>query len=320
MMRVAIFGGTGFVGSYLVDALIEAGMQPALLVRRGHEHRVRQADLCHLVEGDIARAESVHELLAGADAAIYNIGILREAPARGVTFDELQYKAPRRIIDAASQLGVRRFLLMSANGVRPDGTAYQRSKYRAERHLEGSGLDWTVFRPSVIFGDPRGRMEFASQLTRDIVRSPLPAPLFYPGLLPTRAGAFRMSPVHVEDVALAMVRTLADPAWHGQTLHLGGPEELSWREILARLAQAIGRRKTMLPVPALGLAGAAALLERFESFPITRDQLHMLLEGNVCSPHDLERLGIVPRRFDTGHLAYLAASGQEGAAWHDRAA
>jgi NADH dehydrogenase len=319
-MRVAVFGGTGFVGSHLVDALVAAGMQPVLLVRPGHETNVRQRESCRLVEGDIGRPEAVNEALAGADAAIYNIGILRESPARGVTFEELQYKAPRRIIDAAAHLGVNRFLLMSANGVRAEGTPYQRSKQRAERHLEDSGLDWTVFRPSVIFGDPRGRMEFATQLVRDIVSSPLPAPLFYPGLLPFGAGGFQLSPVHVEDVARAMVRSLADPVWHGRTLHLGGPEALSWREIITRLAAAIGRRKSMVPVPALGLVGAAALLERFESFPITRDQLRMLLEGNVCGPDDLESLGITPRPFAGEHLAYLARKAREDGAWQNRAA
>ena len=319
-MRVAVFGGTGFVGSHLVDALIGAGMQPVLLVRPGHEAKVRQREACHLVEGDVGRPEAVNETLAQADAAIYNIGILRESPARGVTFEELQFKAPRRIIDAAAHLGVNRFMLMSANGVCADGTPYQRSKYQAERHLEASGLDWTAFRPSVIFGDPRGRMEFASQLVRDIVSSPLPAPLFYPGVLPMGAGGFQLSPVHVEDVAQAMVRTLADPAWHGRTLHLGGPEALSWREIIARLAAATGRRKTMVPVPALGLAGAAALLDRFESFPITRDQLRMLLQGNVCPPDDLEALGITPRPFAGEHLAYLAGKAREDGAWQNRAA
>ena len=103
-----------------------------------------------------------------SDALIYNIGILRESPRRGVTFDELHNKAARRVMDAAAQLGVKRFLLMSANGVRPDGTAYQRSKALAEQHLRSTDLDWTIFRPSVIFGAPRGRMEFATQLQRDI--------------------------------------------------------------------------------------------------------------------------------------------------------
>ena len=201
--RVALFGGTGFVGSYLVEALLSHDLKPALLVRAGSESKVRQRDRCILVSGDIGNTGAIDEVIDGCDAVIYNIGILREFPERGITFASLQDEAARRVIDAAAAKGVRRFLLMSANGVKPDGTAYQRSKYNAESHLKDLDLDWTIFRPSVLFGDPRGRMEFATQLSAEIIDSPLPAPLFHTGLLPFGAGQFPMSPVHVSDVAAA---------------------------------------------------------------------------------------------------------------------
>ena len=309
--RIGLFGGTGFVGSYLVDALLAANLQPVLLVRRGSEDKVTQADKCRIVSGDIDDAEAIRQVADASDAIIYNIGILRELPQRGITFDKLQYEAARRVMDAAAASGVRRFLLMSANGVRPDGTAYQSTKYLAEEYLQNLGLDWTVFRPSVLFGDPRGRMEFATQLCDEIIDSPLPAPLFHPGLLPFGAGRFTMSPVHVSDVAAAFVAALQNPRTIGQTLHLGGPETISWREILVRLAAARGRGKLMLPAPALGVMAAAALLDRFESFPITRDQIRMLLEGNAASPDDLKQLGIEPRPFNADELRYLNPVAQD---------
>ena len=163
-----------------------------------------------------------------------------------------------------------------------------------------------MFRPSVIFGDPSGRMEFATQLMRDIVDSALPAPLFYPGLLPTGAGAFRLSPVHVRDVARAFVSALLSPTMVDRTLCLGGPEDLSWREIIDRLAAVRGRRKLKVPVPALGLTTAATLLDRFEAFPVTREQLQMLLEGNTCAPSAFHSLGIDPVPFDVQQLNYLS--------------
>ncbi len=319
-MRVALFGGTGFVGSYMVDALVAAGMQPVMLVRPGHAGKVRHPAECVTIEGDIGDTGAVNSLISQADAAIYNIGILREFPRRGVTFDELHDKAARRVIDAAVQLGVRRLLLMSANGVRPNGTAYQRSKALAERHLMESGLDWTIFRPSVIFGDPRGRMEFATQLHHDIIASPLPAPLFYPGLLPFGAGRFELSPVHVEDVASAFVTALQRPDTIGQTIALGGPSKLSWRRILETPAAVGEKRKLMLPVPALGVSMAAVMLDRFEDFPITRDQIKMLLEGNVCSSSGLTELGITARPFDVSNLLYLNHSDEGPETWHQNAA
>ncbi|MGF1548116.1 MAG: NAD(P)H-binding protein [Thiotrichales bacterium] len=307
-MRVALFGGTGFIGSYLIDALVSAEMRPIILVRPGSEQRVRQPHACILRSGDVFDHEAVARTVDGADAAIYNIGVLREFPARGITFERLHFDAAKQVMDAARAAGVRRFLLMSANGVKADGTAYQRTKYLAEQYLATTGLDWTVLRPSVLFGDPRGHQEFATQLRRDIVDSPFPAPLFYPGLLPTAAGTFRMSPVHVADVAQAFVAVLRRPETIGQVLTLGGPGALSWRQIIATIAAATGKRKWMLPVPASAVALAAVALERSPAFPITRDQIRMLLEGNTCSPDALRALEIEPQPFDVAGLAYLTAA------------
>ncbi|MGD1983499.1 MAG: NAD(P)H-binding protein [Chromatiaceae bacterium] len=319
-MKVALFGGTGFVGSYLVDALVEVGLQPVVLVRPGSEDRVNHADRCTTVAGDIADPAAIESVLEGADAAIFNIGILREVPSRGVTFQALQEQAPKQAIDAASRLGVRRFILMSANGVEANSTDYQQTKLRAEQHLQESGLDWTIFRPSVVFGDPRGRMEFASQLKRDIIDAPLPAPLFFPGLNPAEAGRFELSPVHVRDVAAAFAAALLNSDTIGQIYRLGGPEPLSWRRILETIAAATGKQKTMLPVPAIGVSTAAALFGRWERFPITRDQITMLLQGNRCAPDDLVRLGIDPTPFNTESLRYLSNTTEEPASWHQNAA
>ena len=307
LRRIGLFGGTGFVGSYLVDALLAANFHPVVLVRNGSETKLRQLNRCTIVNGDIDDTDAIQRVVKGSDAVIYNIGILREFPKRGITFARLQDEAARRVMDTAAAAGVRRFLLMSANGVKPDGTAYQRSKYNAEAHLQATNLDWTIFRPSVLFGDPRGHMEFATQLSAEIIDSPLPAPLFHAGLLPRDAGGFTLSPVHVSDVAAAFVRALQDPQTIGQTYHLGGPESISWREILKRLAAARERSKMMLPAPAFGVMAAAALLDRFEAFPITRDQVRMLLEGNACPADDLVQLGIEPKHFAGEALQYLNA-------------
>ena len=310
-MRVALFGGTGYVGSYLVDELLQAGMQPVVLVRPGHESRVRHRRICQVVSGDLENTAAVDEILRGADAAIYNVGILREFPERGITFRELQQDAACRVMQAAERAGVKRFLLMSANGVKANGTPYQESKFAAEQCLAGTTMDWTVFRPSVIFGNPRGRSEFATQLARDIVASPLPAPLFYDGLFPRGAGEFAMSPVHVRDVAHAFVKALTTPETVAQILPLGGPRSVSWRQILTEIAAAVGREKRMVPVPAMGVSAVAMLLDRFESFPVTRDQLQMLLEGNTCGDGAFALLGIEPTPFNAEQLGYLAGREKE---------
>jgi uncharacterized protein YbjT (DUF2867 family) len=304
-VRTAVFGGTGFVGSYLVDALLDAGHEPVLLVRPGSEGKIRQAERCLLVPGDIGDAAAVAATLRGCDAAVWLIGILREDPSAGVTFRALQYEAACRVIDAAKAQGVRRLLLMSANGVKPDGTPYQRTKFAAEQYLARSGLEGTVFRPSIIFGDPRGRMEFATQMRDQMIRLPFPAPAFFSGLSPSR-GTFSMTPVPVRDVAEAYVRSLEQPVTIGETLLLGGAAKLTWPEVVRTLAAACGRRKLVVPVPVMPVRLAATALGRFRFFPLSRDELTMLMEGNtVSSTRHFDMLGIEPGAFTEESLAYL---------------
>ncbi|HZW59209.1 MAG TPA: NAD(P)H-binding protein [Woeseiaceae bacterium] len=304
-LRVAVFGGTGFVGGYVVDALLDAGHEPSLLVRAGSEHKVRQPERCRMIPGDLQDRDAIAAVLDGAHAAIYLVGILRERRSAGITFDALQYDGVRRCVDLAVAEGVRRFLLMSANGVRDDGTPYERSKLRAELYLKDSALAWTIMRPSIIFGDPRGAMEFCTQLRDEMVSPPLPAVSFFSGWRPSR-GAAVMSPVHVEDVAAAFVAALKGSEMLDRSFALGGPEILSWSAILRRVAAACGRRKWIVPVPAGLVHAAAAVFDRFAWFPVTRDQLTMLMRGNVVTDRAaFDLLGIEPRRMTMATLTYL---------------
>lgn len=305
-MKVGIIGGTGFVGSYIVDALARAGHELRVLTRPGSEHKLDGGTACSAIPGDVSNADALRECLKGTDVAIYLIGILREAPSQGVTFDAMQRRGAERTIEVAEELGVRRFLLMSANGIDAAETPYQTTKLAAEERLKGSSLQWTVFRPSVIFGPPRGRMEFCTQLKAELIDSPLPAPLFFDGLSPLDAGSFRMAPVHVEDVAAAFARALEREDSIGQTYPLCGPESPTWKDILKTLAAASGKSKLMLPAPAMVLGPVASVLGRFSWFPVTRDQLRMLLAGNTCTDDGLARLEIPARRFDLPSLAYLS--------------
>lgn len=304
-MNVALIGGTGFVGGYLVEALLAAGHDVSLLVRPGSVAKLDHADECRIVEGDLEAETAVRDTLEGGDAVIYNVGILREFPGQGITFESTQHQGVVRTVEAARQAGVRRFLLMSANGVKQLGTAYQETKYRAEEAVRNSGLDYTIFRPSVIFGDPRGKMEFATQLYRDMVRPPVPAVSFHTGWNPA-TGSVLMSPVHVRDVADAFVSALGDKTTTGKTYALGGPEVLSWSEMLERVAQAADKRKLMLPMPIAVMKVGATLFDWLSFFPVTRDQLAMLAEGNTAGKDELESLiKRDARRFGVDTLGYL---------------
>ena len=304
-MKTAIIGGTGFVGSYIVDALLDAGHEPHVLVRSGSEAKLHRAGECKVTTGDLESPDAVDALVSGCDAVIYNVGILREFPGKGITFDALQYRGAKTVAEAAKRAGVRRFLLMSANGIDSAQTPYQTTKLKAEAMIRDSGLDYTIFRPSVIFGDPRGTMEFATQLYRDMVRVPVPAVGFHTGLSPAH-GEVLMSPVHVRDVADAFVNALSDESTVGKCFVLGGPEVVSWPQMLQRIAEAVGKRKLILPMPIGFMKLGATLLDWLPFFPVTKDQLTMLADGNTAEPDDLVSLiGREPREFSPENLGYL---------------
>jgi NADH dehydrogenase len=304
-MQVAVVGGTGFVGSYIVDALFAAGHDIRLLVRPGSEDKLPHMGAPEVVPGDLSDESALDALLRGCDAVVYCVGILKEARREGITFETLQYEGVVRTIAGAEKAGATRFVLLSANGARVPGTPYQETKKRAEDALLDSGLDATIFRPSVIFGDPRGRMEIASQLRRDLVAPPLPAVGFFNGLRPAR-GPVLMTPVHVADVASACVTALENRQTIGRIYELGGPDVLSWTDMVRQVAAAAGKRKWIVPVPIAMMKLAATFLDWLPFFPATRDQLTMLAEGNVCDPATIEALiGRPPAPFNPETLAYL---------------
>jgi len=304
-MKVAVFGSTGFVGSYIVRELVRKGFTPKVLVQSGSLSKINSP--CEVVKGDIQNKNAILETMQGAEAVIYTIGIIREFPKKGVTFKELHLNGLKRCLEIALKIGVKRVILMSANGVRPDGTAYQRTKWQADEALKESGLNWTIFRPSLIFGDPggEGRPEFCTQIRDDMLSLPFPAPLFYNGLLPFNAGSFSMSPIHVKNVAEFFVKSIKLKVCEKNIFDLGGPEALTWKEIIHQIALASGKRTWKIPAPVVVIKIAASILDRFKWFPVTRDQLTMLMEGNTVSTNYFDDFSINPRKFNLENLEYL---------------
>ena len=307
-MKIAVFGGTGFVGSYIIDNLIESQYTPRVLVREQSKKKIISADKCDVVIGDIFDEEAIREVISGVDAVIYTIGLIREFPSLGVTFEKLHFEGAVKCMDLTSEAGVKRFILMSANGVCPDGTGYQKTKWMSEQYLKNTDLDWTIFRPSTIFGNPRGegRPEFFTQLKSDLIDLPLPAPLFHQGLLPFNAGSFLMSPIHIKDVAQFFVKSIKEEKYYGQVFELGN-ENHTWKEMLKMLTTALNKNKLMIPAPIGPVMAVASVLDRFSWFPATKDQLTMLAEGNTCDSSKLfADFEIEPTPLNPDNLSYLA--------------
>ena len=306
-MKTALIGGTGFVGSYIIDELIRHNMTPRLLVRNGAQSKLLKKEKCELVFGDVEDNTAVMKTLNGCSSVIYNIGIIREFPAKGLTYKNLHYLGAKRCIDVAVNFNIDRFILMSANGVKADGTGYQKSKMLAEEYLKSVKLDYTIFRPSLVFGDPRikGRPEFCSQLKKDMLSLPFPSPNFFPGLNPFNSGNFAMSPIHAKDVASIFVKSINEIKTLKKTYHLGG-KAIYWKDIIRIISGAYGKKKWTIPAPALFIKLLANIFERFEWFPITKDQITMLMEGNVCNSEEIfSLLEIKPIPFNSESLSYL---------------
>ena len=307
-MKVSIFGGSGFVGDYIINELIENDLIPYVLVRFGNESKITQYNQCKIIIGDIDNDTAIEQTMMNTEAVIYNIGIIREFKSYDMTFEKLHFEGLKKCVDQAKKLNIKRFILMSANGVKKNGTGYQLTKYKAEEYLKNSGLDWTIFQPSVIFGDSIGKQEFCKQLKKDMLSLPFPAPLFYEGFLPFNAGQFKMSPVHVKDVAKSFVKSLSEKKSIGKSFPLGN-NELTWKEIVKIIAVASNKEdKMFIPSPVFPVKMISLIFDRFGWFPISRDQLIMLLEGNTCDGSEAFELFNIanPIEFNLDSLKYLS--------------
>lgn len=291
-MKVFLTGGTGFVGSELLRQLVAAGHEVRVLVRRGSEGKLAAGSGVEVWHGDATDPATLVGAMAGCDAVIHLVGIIREFPAKGITFERLHVEATGNVLAAARDQGVQRYLHMSANGTGPGGaTAYHRSKWAAEQAVRASDRDWTIFRPSLIFG--KGG-EFVTMLA-DLIRKLPVVPVI-------GDGQYRMQPVAVEQVAESFVKALAMPETVGQTYQLGGSESYSYDEILDLTGKAIGREPvTKLHQPLLMVKPMIKLMEHADHFPITSDQLEMLLAGNVCDTGSwASTFGIAPSSYAQG--------------------
>lgn len=289
-MKVFVSGGTGFVGSEVVRQLLAAGHTVRCLVRPGSEQKAAAGVERH--PGDVLAPESLEGALDGCDAVVHLVGIIREFPGKGVTFKRLHSEATQHMVEAAEAQGVVRYLQMSANGTRADAVClYHQTKWRAEEAVRQSNLDWTIFRPSLIFGPGDAFVNLIAGMMRRLPLMPV-----------IGDGRYRMSPVAVEDVAAGFVRALERPETVGQTYHCCGPQAFSYDELLDRIGRALGKDKVRKLHQPLGLMKPIiALFESIPQFPITRSQLIMLLEGNVCDPGPWsEAFGITPVPFTEG--------------------
>jgi NADH dehydrogenase len=321
-MKVALIGGTGYVGSYIIDELIENNFTPRILVRKESHSKVIQPDKCEMINGDVEDEEALRETLSGCEAVIYLIALIREFPAKKITNERFQFRGSERVAKIAAEVGVKRYLLMSALGANPNPSSsnYMNAKHLSEQCIKNTELNWTIIRPSSLFGDPRGegRPEFCMMLDKLMLNLlpfpsflPFPAPAFFQGLNPLKAGKYSLSMIHAKDVASIFIKCLKDDDTIKSTLEIGGLKEISWTEIVTSRAKVTGQKVIMVPAPFAVVATIAGLFDRFSWFPAGREQLEDLVKGNVCDSSEIfKKYQIDPIPFNIKNLSYLNTKGQ----------
>lgn len=271
-MRVFITGGSGFVGQEIIRQLSDSGHHVRALVR--NPDRLKEFPDIDKVRGDATCPETLQGSMSGCDAVIHLVGIIREVPSKGVTFERLHTQATANVIAACKEHNIKRYLHMSANGTRMNAaTQYHRTKWQAEELVTRSGLDWTIFRPSLIFGPADA---FINMLAKMIRLLPV-LPVF-------GDGKYSLQPVHVRDVAKSFVAALTRSDCIGQTYHCCGPDIVSYNELLDIISKALGKKSPACKLhhPLWLMRPIISAFESISLFPITQDQLTMLLEGNRC--------------------------------------
>jgi NADH dehydrogenase len=229
-MNILIAGGTGFVGSSLVRRLIADGNQVSLLVRPGSKHKSGFDENLSTIETDFQSLDIPAE--TDFDAVINCVGIIREFPSRGITFEKVHVENVKYLVELSKRTGIGRFLQVSALGTGPNKkTGYFQTKYKAEELLEKSGLAVTVFRPSIIYGPGD---EFINMLA-GMMRK-------FPVMPVIGKGEYRLQPVYIDDLCEIVVRTVGDEFTFGKVFDIGGPEVLTYVEIVDLVGKIIGKR------------------------------------------------------------------------------
>jgi uncharacterized protein YbjT (DUF2867 family) len=283
---ILITGGTGYVGTHTVHELHERGGRVRCVVRRGASGEktayLRKLGL-EIVEADLTDARQLESALDGVDTIAHLAGSIR--PARGETPRMIHVDTTKSLLRAAQQRGIRRFVLLSSLGARQNGnTEYHRTKWVAEEAVRDSGIPFVIVRPTLIFGLLVGTREskLMSRMTQAILRGST--------IRLVAGGQNIIRPIFVGDVAHCLVEAILGNTATGIGVDLGGPEQMTFEQLIERLARHHGCAAKTRRVPFGPAFVLAKLLERFvESPPFTSTEVRALREDNTCEIDKMKR-------------------------------
>ena len=295
---VTVFGGSGFIGRYVVRNLARAGWQVRVAVRRPDEALFLKTagDVGQVtpVAANIRDDASVNAACVGADAVVNLVGILYEGGRQ--KFDAVQAEGAGRVARAAKVAGAKRFVQISAIGADANSdSAYARSKAAGEAKVAMAFPGATILRPSIVFGPEDN---FFNRFAKMAMLSPA-LPLI-------GGGNTRFQPVYVGDVAAAVAKAIEDAGTAGNTYELAGPRAYTFRELLRLMLNEIGRCRLLVPLPFALAMLKATFLQLLPMPLLTVDQVKLLKRDNVASGKPgLKELGISPTAVEVVIPTYL---------------
>lgn len=275
-MEVLVTGSTGFVGSYLVPALIEAGHDVRCLHRSTSDLTPLSGLKAELLKGDVTRPETLLNAVKGVDSVIHLVGILREGED---SFQDVNVGGVRNLLEACRKEGVQVAHVWDL-GTRPESRSeFSRTKAMGARLVRESGLPHTILRPGLILGR---RGDFTERLRRLVIR--------YRRIPVVGSGENMIQPIFVGDVVEALVAAVGRKP-EGETWDLVGPERVSWADFVIQVSHTLGLERRIRRVPPwlAGLASRASSILPGETLA-TRDEIIMAQEDVTGDPADFERL------------------------------
>jgi uncharacterized protein YbjT (DUF2867 family) len=298
--KIVVLGGTGFVGQALVQRLVQDGHHVTVLSRNHVRRReVGVVPNVRVVTCDVYSETALERMLAGADVAINLVGILNEPGLGGGGFERAHVELTRTLIAACTRAGVTRLLQMSALNAGRGRSHYLRTRGAAEELVKQSGLRWTIFEPSVIFGPGDGLfMRFASLLKLSPV-------------LPLARPKAKFAPVYLGDVVEAFARALHDKSTIGQTYELYGPDTMTLEELVKYTARHLRLKRVVLPLPDAAGRLQALAMDFVPGKPFSTDNYLSLMTDSVGGIDGLYRLGIARTPVDAVMPALLGPGGRQ---------
>ena len=275
---ILITGGTGFVGGHLVNRLSQEKIRSRCLIRKSSNIEKLKKPGIDLAFGDLTDEESLKKALEGVDTVVHLIGIIVEK--KGATFEIIHTQGTRNLVNACKKAGVRRFIYISALGARENARSrYHITKWEAEQAVIKSGMEYVIFRPSIMIG--KGG-EFITMLSKIVQEAPV---------VPIIDGKSKVQPIYVENTIECVIKSLIEPKIKNRIFEIAGPYQITYRKLFLTLMDVLRIKKLSIQIPIWLMWPAAYILERLiEKPPITTQQLIMLQEDNICDIKEMQEV------------------------------